>query len=353
MKRNTLWLALSGMLALLLASPGAGRAPRAGGFDAVAVSPDGKTVAVGGQNRVAYVLEASTLTVKRRIWVGARIVGLAFNRDGKRLLVADEDDRLRWYDPATGKAVGKPVRGASPAVSVAADLVAVVDPTAYPGARLLWLSLGDGSEKGRVELRERVSAFSFDGTGKRLVVLTASRPGDERKVRVADIPREMTGLAREEFRLKHDGQVASLLTLEVPRGKLLRQRTLWYTSDSDSTLLTVVGDVTWVLNFDNTCARIAADGTTKLFRTDLVFNQALGASADGKVLVAGGLREGTVGPPEGGKRVKFEIGRLSGAGEYFAAFAVQKDGRIHGVTSACRVVRVSKEGKVEKAVPVY
>jgi hypothetical protein len=51
--------------------------------------------------------------------------------------------------------------------------------------------------------------------------------------------------------------------------------------------------------------------------------------------------------------VKFEVGRLPGAGEYFSAFAVPKDGRVYGVTSACRVVRVSKEGKVEKAVPVF
>jgi hypothetical protein len=167
------------------------------------------------------------------------------------------------------------------------------------------------------------------------------------------IPRALTGLAREEFRLKNDGQVSTLRTLEVSSRKVLRERTLWYTSDSDTTLLAVAGDVTWVLNFGNVCARIAADGTTKLFATDLVFNHGLGASGDGKVLVAGGLRAGSYGPPEGGKRVAFAIDRLPGAAEYFAAFAVPAGGGAYGVTSASRVVRLSKEGKVEKVVPVF
>src|SRR5262249_16950956 len=43
-----------------------------GGLEAVAVSPDGKLVAAGGQNRVVYLLDAATLEVKRRIWLGAR-----------------------------------------------------------------------------------------------------------------------------------------------------------------------------------------------------------------------------------------------------------------------------------------
>jgi len=39
----------------------------------VAVSADGKQVAVGGQNRVLYLLDAGTLEVKRRLWLGARV----------------------------------------------------------------------------------------------------------------------------------------------------------------------------------------------------------------------------------------------------------------------------------------
>ena len=70
-------LSLAGALLLFVATPVPARAPRWGGLEAVAVSPDGKSLAVGGQNRTLYLLDASTLEVRRRVWVGGRIVFLA------------------------------------------------------------------------------------------------------------------------------------------------------------------------------------------------------------------------------------------------------------------------------------
>ena len=58
-----------------------------GGLEAVAVTADVKLVAVGGQNRVVYLLDASSLEVKKRFYVGARVGNLAFSKDGKRLAV--------------------------------------------------------------------------------------------------------------------------------------------------------------------------------------------------------------------------------------------------------------------------
>src|SRR5204862_2520494 len=92
--------------ALAAAGPGAalgGGVTGRGGLEAVAVSPDGKLVACGGQNRVAYLLDAASLEVKRRAWVGARVGGLAFSRDGSRLAVEDETDRLQLLEAASGK----------------------------------------------------------------------------------------------------------------------------------------------------------------------------------------------------------------------------------------------------------
>jgi hypothetical protein len=90
-----------------------------------------------------------------------------------------------------------------------------------------------------------------------------------------------------------------------------------------------------------------------LFETGLVFNHGLGASADGKVLVCGGMREGLYGPLEGVARVKFTIDALPGWPEHFAGFAVAADGTAYGVTSAFRVVRIGKDGKVMKVAPVF
>ena len=88
-------------------SPSRGGVTGRGGLDAVAVSADGKWIAVGGQNRVVYLLDADTLEVKKRIHLGARIGGLAFSRDGTRLVIEDETDTLHLMDTATAKVVAK------------------------------------------------------------------------------------------------------------------------------------------------------------------------------------------------------------------------------------------------------
>jgi WD40 repeat protein len=353
MKRAACCLAPVGAFLLLLAVPAGARGPRWNGLEAIAVTPDGKTLAVAGHNRTVYVLDAATLSVKRRFWVAGRVGFLAFNRDGRRLLVEDDSESLQFFDTAGWKVLETVPRCSGAVVSATADLVAVRDRSALRNDRLRFLSLSDGKVKGEIELEERASAYAFSPDGKRLVLLTASREGDEEKVPISKAPAELSELERKEFRLKHDGRVSTLRTLEVPSGKAVRQVQLWYTSDSDSTRLVVRGERTWVLNFNNTCARIDAKGKTRLFETGLLFNHGLGTSGDGKLLVCGGMGEGLYGPIEGGKRIAFKIEALPGREEVFAGFAVAADGTAYGVTSAFRVVRIGKDGKVSKVAPVF
>jgi hypothetical protein len=203
-----------------------------------------------------------------------------------------------------------------------------------------------------LELKERVAGFTLAEDGKSLVVLTEARSGDEKRVPPREVPATLTGLARRKFILEHDGLVADLRVHEVATGKLIRQATLWYTSDPESSRLIRAGDTASIVNFRNDCARIGPAGAATLFESGLLFNYGVGASPDGKVLVCGGLDEGTHGPPEG-KRVRFALEPLPGAAEYFAAFAVRPDGSAYGVTSAFRAVRLGREGKVEKVAPVF
>jgi DNA-binding beta-propeller fold protein YncE len=324
-----------------------------GGLDAVAVSGDGKRIAVGGQNRVVYVLDAATLAVQKRIPIGGRVVGLAFSRDGARLLAADDGDTLHWLDPAAGKAVAKVEQSAGLALTPAGEIAAVRDLTFTLGTRIRFLATANGAEKGKLEIKDRLSAFTFSADGKQLIALTASREGDEKRVAPRDVPKNLEGLARREFIQRNDGRVSTLRRFEAPSGKLVRDTTLWYTSDSVSTRLIAAGELVYAVNFSNVCARITSTGAVTLFQTDLLFNHGLGASPDGKVLAAGGLAEGSLGPIEGTRRVKFSIKALPGRSEYFACFTVRPDGSAYGVTSSFRLVKISRDGKVEKLVSVY
>jgi len=340
-------------LLLLSAAAAHGRPALWGGLDAVAVSADGKRVAAGGQSRVVYVLDGATLGVQQRVHVGGRVAQLAFNRDGARLLASDDGDTLHWLDPAAGKALLKVERSAGLAVTPAGDLAALRDLTFTLGTRIRFLATADGSEKGRLEIKDRLSAFTFSADGKQLVALTQSRDGDEKRVAPRDVPRNLEGLARREFIQRNDGRVADLRRFTAPAGKPVRDLTLWYTSDSDSTRLIAAGELLYMVNFSNVCAKVTATGTVSLFQTDLLFNHGLGASPDGKVLAAGGLAEGSLGPTGDSKRVKFTIQALPGRSEYFSHFAVRPDGSAYGVTSSFRLARVTKDGKVERLVAVY
>jgi hypothetical protein len=342
--RGAGWLVL-GVLLL------AGAPARGEGLAAVAVAPGGKVVAAGGTNRVVYLLD-DKLAVRRRVWLGARVAGLAFSRDGSRLLVEDDSGSLRFLDPRDGKEVLRVDRVRGAAFAPGADLVAVRDTSQLTGTALRVLSMTDGKDRARVETREAAAGFALSADGKRLVVLSAGQSGSERRVSLAEAPKELTGLARREWEQRHDGLIAFLRAFEVPGGKLLRESRLWYTSDSPSTLVVPAGESVLVLNFGNTCARVNAKGEVSLFQTGVLFNYGLGASADGKVLVGGGQREGVV-HRAGGRATRFTVDALPGWPEYFARFLVTGDGTVYGVTTAFRLVKVTRGGKVEKVVPVY
>jgi WD40 repeat protein len=352
---------IAGTILALLLCPAFGLAvPPGGGLSALAVSADGKTIAVGGESRVVFLLSGPDLTVQRRIWLGSRVRGLAFSRDGSRLTVTDDGDTIRLLDVVSAKELLRADESRDLAVAAEADVGVARVRSGVRGGVLRLFSLADGRTLGEIETKENISSFGLDPRGKQLAVLTLSQESDERKVPITEVPRDFKGLARREFQLRNDGRVAILRIFSVPDGRLLREQTLWYTSDSSSTRLILSGDLCWVVNFDNSCARITAKGDVTLFETGILFNYALAASPDGKVLLAGGLREATFGPidasvdgPPENRRRRFRLEPLPGADEFLSAGFVRPDGTYFAATTAYRLLRVAADGKVEKVVPVY
>ena len=79
---------------------------RRGAVLAVAVSPDGKTVAAGGMDGVITLLDPSGIETTRRLtghksWVNS----LAFSRDGTRLASGSSDGTARLWDTKTARPV--------------------------------------------------------------------------------------------------------------------------------------------------------------------------------------------------------------------------------------------------------
>lgn len=328
------------------------RGPRWHGLEAVAISPDGKTLVTGGQSRVLYVIDAEKLEVRQRLWVGARIGFVAFNRDGSRLLVEDDVPAVSLYDTATWKVV-KSVSGVEFAsVAVAADLVAVRK-NPFGKSEIQFLSLADLGDKGKVEVDAGAAAFGLSPDGKTLAVLTRSKDTkDEKRLNFNEIPNDLKGIKRKEFVQRNDGRAAELLVFDVDAGKLVRTTKSWYTADYDTTVA-YLNDTAYLLNYDNLGAKISKEGDITVFESPLFTNYALGLSPDSKTVVVGSAGEGSIGGFEGAKWQSFRIDRVRGWMEFFGSFAVGRDGTVYGVTSAFRLVKVSAGGKVEKVVPVY
>ncbi|MBY0232442.1 MAG: hypothetical protein K2W96_24455 [Gemmataceae bacterium] len=317
-----------------------------GGLEAVAPSPDGKLLAVGGQNRVVYLLDAGTLEVKRRLRLGARIGAIAWA--GKSLLVEDETDALLRLDAETGKETGR-VADAS-GMLVAGNLVAVRDLKRPDRPAVRLLDAATLAEKARFPLTERASAFAFSADGKRLAVLEGGHESPtEKRIPLRDAPPALKGLARLEFQQKHDGRASWLRVFDVPGTKELRAHRLWYVSDSDGTRLALDGESALVFNRADACARIDGDGKAAMFGTGERSVQAL--ASDGRSLLVGGRAGGSSGALVG-KRQPFSLDELPGQAEFVGGWAILPDGSAWGVTTAWRVFRVGKDGTAGKARPV-
>ncbi|MCU0722740.1 MAG: hypothetical protein MUC63_03860 [Planctomycetes bacterium] len=351
MRRTILPLALAILLALT-AFPGSllAKDPSWGGHASVAVSPDGKTVVAGGASRTLYVLDAATLEVKKRLWMGGRVGNLCFNRDGSRLVVEDDDETLFLLDTAEWKTVLSVPKTGYVSCAPLADCLA-----AYRQERassIVFLSMTDGKQLGSVPLTEKVAALGLSPDGKKCVVLTESKKEGEDAVAYKDIPADVKGFDKNVFQQKHDGRTCTFLAFEAPSGAKVSEAKLWFTTSLSRSLVAVREDAAYVFNYDNENAKIAFDGTTTLFPTQNGFNYGLGFSADQTCFLSGGLRDGTRGSIDGSNQVKFQLDRLQGWPEYFEGFGFHADGTGYGVTSAFRLVKLDKDGKVLACVPV-
>jgi hypothetical protein len=317
-----------------------------GGLGDVAVNPDGKTLVVGGDNRVLYVLDASSLTVKNRIWLKSNIYEMEFNKDGSILVVEDTSESLYFIGTRDWQTIKKIPKAGSMSTAPAVNMVAGVSP-GYKMSTVKFFSMTDGSQKGEVKFPAKVTSIGLNAMGNRLVLLANGPKEIEAK---KPVPKDLKGLDRDVFKQKNDGKVSSLAEFEVPAGKKIKEKTIFY---SVSAPVCLVGEkITYILNYNNVNARIEGDNIT-LFKGKSSYNYGIGVSPDRKYILLGGLRNGTFIEVAELKMTAFKIDKLPGWPEYFKGFGFAADGTGYAVTTAFRLIKINKTGVIEKAVPIY
>lgn len=161
---------------------------------AVACSPDGETMAVGGENASLQLVDMVTGDVRPLVGHSLKVYSVAFSPDGRRLASGSKDTSIRLWDVDTGECV-RVLEGHRDYVNSVTFhptdnnllLSASSDHTA-----ILW-DLTTGAARHVCKHGELVRTALFDATGERYV--TATRNRTIRLVRSAD------GSTLSEYRL--------------------------------------------------------------------------------------------------------------------------------------------------------
>ncbi|NLI75968.1 MAG: hypothetical protein GX442_05930 [Candidatus Riflebacteria bacterium] len=346
-------LAIVLCLPLVLLAGGAAIAGTPLGGLAVALSPAGDILTAGGDNRTLYVLDAQKLEVTSRTWLGVCICDLKFSADGGRLLVQDTDGAIHLVDTKTWKVEKTEPKADLMSVAHTADLLAGLNAD-YNGNIVRFLSRADLAEKGKVAFPkgERVIALGLNAAGTRLAVLMEAM-ADESEPKGAKPPAELKGLAAEEFKLKNDGKTAKFAVFSVPDGAKVAEHKLFFSTSSSGWKVFFQGDDVLLVNYSNLNAKVGAKGEVSLFQLDNSFNYGIGASPDQKVLLTGGLSDGTYTTVEGLRKVTFKNDRMPTWPEYYKGFTVAADGTAFGSTSGYRLIRIKADGSFDKSIPVF
>jgi hypothetical protein len=213
----------------------------------------------------------------------------------------------------------------------------------------------DLSNKAKVTLekQKRVSTFALSPDGKRLAVLLESeKDAAEKEVPYKDIPKDLRGIELEEFKQRNDGKTSQFFLFSIPSGEKIAEHKVYF-SNSGTACALFQGEQVLIVNYSNVNAAIGADGSVKIFQLDNSFNYGIGIGPDQKVVLTGGLRNGTYTQADGLKMHKFSIDQLPGWPEYFKGFAVDAAGTGYGATTGYRLIQIQPDGKIARSVPVH
>lgn len=321
---------------------------------AVAVTPDGSRLAVGGDSRTLYVVDATSLAVTQRIWTGTSMVRLCFNKDGSRLWVEDTSGVARIYETEKFTQLHEIPKASHLSPARQADVVVALDPN-HKGHILRAYSMTDWSEKGSVTFPKglKVGSFGVDATGTKLAMITRdSKDPEEPRESQSKAPKELKGTAKDTWVQKHDGKTSLLRIYDLPAFTQVSEKKTWFKTQEGSLVFFGAGKV-HAINYSNDNARFDADGEAEMFELAHGFNYGVGVSEDQSVVLGGSLASGSRSTVADLKGTKFRADKLPGWPEYFKSFAFTMEGVGYGTTSGYRLTRILADGTIEKSVPIY
>jgi sugar lactone lactonase YvrE len=320
---------------------------------AVAVSPNGQFVVAAGDNLTLYLLDAATLTVQARHWIGVNPESMAFSADGTTLLVVDIDGTLTFLDTTTFQPRNAVEGMQATAVLAPADKVVAItkpkrDGDAYR-TELVVLALADGRELLRGVAP--VEGTAVGGTADASAFAILSRAADSTTETKTQAPQDKKGFDRDIFEQQNDGKASAAVVFNAA-GQIVATHPLWW-STYNTPQVAIADGAIYAIDYSNENLRVdLATGAAGMFQVTQNYNYGAAFAADHRVVVTGGLGDGSVGPLAG-PHVAFEIDRVGNWPEYLEGFAVGPDGTFYAGTTSYRLIKVGPDGTVQAAAPVF
>ena len=338
---------LAAALTLTLAAPVFAATPKAA-LGALAVSPDGGTVAAAGDNRVLYLVDPATLVVRERIAIGTNPLELWYSADGATLAMLTTDDALLFFDTGdwTPKGELKDVFAVAHAATADALVTLGRPAKAQDGSfatPLRVVPLSGAAPTLDVAVAGELASIASRPDATAFVALTKQVKDDgETK---EEPPSDLKGIDKEIFKLQHDQQASEIVLLDAAGMETGRQPS-WF-SQGSPLLGAYAGDAVFFWGYSNRNAIFTEDGGLMvLFEGPSSFNYAIGTDAAQSRVAVGGLREGGIVTLFDLAAVEFAIDQQRGWPEYFEGFAFAPDGSLWGGTTAYRLVHIGADGQL-------
>jgi len=194
-------------------------------ISAVAISPDGSTLLVAGDNRVIYTVDPVTLAVLDRRYESGKVDWMEFSRDGTSVYILMEDERFIAYGAGSFKQrfIFEDVDEVSYAPE--ANRIALLE-NRYKGGTLRIIQAANGKEMTAIEFPEietELVALSADAS-RALILTDDEQTEDEPK---KDPPSELKDYAKYVFRQQNDGYMSQVMEVDLASGQFKSAATFY------------------------------------------------------------------------------------------------------------------------------
>lgn len=325
------------------------------GLSAIAVSPDGKTIYVGGSNRVIYQVDAASMKVTGRTWVGNQIRKLEFTADGKTLIMQDVVANLFLLDPVTLKKT-KTLRQVeaydyNPATNT---LLLASDKRDFQKRKdfttLTFTDASSGKKLASHKVEGALGALALSKDGKNVLFFTRyyKNTSEERK----RPPSSMRGAERTIFRQQHDQRASDVVRINIDTGETARSKS-WYSITSDSATLAITDNVSFVMPRAGGALEISNDGNLQYVDPGKDFGHGKTYVPSADAFILGNWSSIIVKKRGSDGATTYKLRRLTGVAENPLGFATRDGKTWYAATGGFRLVRFELNGGNLKIAPIF